>query len=136
MTTTLLYRTAAVLLLLFALGHQLGFRRVDPAWGIDQFVGGLKQTRFEVQGATRTYWGFYAGFGFFVTILLVFSAILAWQLGAMPAELLATLRFLRWAFAACYVLIAIMTWRYFFVAPTVFAVLVAIVLASAAWRSV
>ncbi len=28
-----LYRIAAVLLVLFAAGHTVGFRRVDPRWG-------------------------------------------------------------------------------------------------------
>jgi hypothetical protein len=134
MSTTLLYRVAAVLLLLFAVGHQIGFQQIDPHWGVTQFTDGLKSTHFEVQGATRTYWGFFSGFGFFVTVLLLFSAILAWQLGALPATTLAALRVILWSFAGCYVVIALLTWRYFFVAPVVFAVLVAIALALGAWR--
>ena len=67
-------------------------------------------------------------------VLLLFSAILAWQLGALPATTLATLRVILWSFAACYVVIALLTWRYFFVAPLAFAVLVAIALALAVWR--
>ena len=33
MRASLFYRIAAVLLLLFAAGHTLGFRQSDPAWG-------------------------------------------------------------------------------------------------------
>jgi hypothetical protein len=121
--------------LLFAVGHQAGFRRVDPQWGVTQFTDGLKSTRFQVQGASRTYWGFFSGLGFFVTVLLLFSAILAWQLGGLPAPTLLSLRVILWSFAACYVVLAVVTWRYFFVAPLAFAVLVALSLALAAWRA-
>ena len=134
MSTSLLYRAAAVLLVLFALGHQVGFRQVDPQWGVTQLTDGLKAAHFEVQGSTRTYWEFFSGFGFFVTVLLLFSAILAWQLGGLPASTLATLRVVLWSFAGCYVVIAVLTWRYFFVAPLAFAVLVALALSFAAWR--
>src|SRR5712691_5983974 len=42
MSPALLYRIASVLLVLFAAGHTLGFRRVDPRWGIDATIGALK----------------------------------------------------------------------------------------------
>ena len=135
MSAALLYRVSAVLLLLFAAGHQLGFRTVDPRWGITAQIDGLKSTYFEVQGARRNYWSFFSGFGFFVTVLLLFSAVLAWQLGGLPVMTLASLRLVLWAFAACYVIIAVLTWRYFFTAPLVFSVLVALGLVLAAWRA-
>lgn len=135
MSSAILYRISAVLLLLFAVGHQLGFRKVDPRWGVASLVDGMKSTHFDVQGARRTYWDFFSGFGFFVTVLLVFAAVLAWQLASLPAATLAGLRVVLWAFAACYVIIAVLTWRYFFMAPVVFSVLVAIVLVLAAWRA-
>jgi len=65
---SLLDRVASVLLALFGLAHQLGFRQVDPRWGGDSALGTLKATQFEVQGMTRTYWDFFSGFGLFVTI--------------------------------------------------------------------
>ena len=67
MKAALLYRIASVLLILFALGHTLGFRRVDPRWGVDSIIGALRSTHFDVQGLNRTYWDFYIGFGLFVT---------------------------------------------------------------------
>jgi hypothetical protein len=54
MSPSLLYRIASVLLVLFAAGHTMGFRRVDPRWGIDSVIGTLKSTQFQVQGSTRT----------------------------------------------------------------------------------
>ena len=78
---SLLYRVSSGLLVLFALGHHFGFRRVDPRWGADAVVAAMRGTRFEVQGFSRTYWDFFTGFGLFVTVFLLFSAVLAWQLG-------------------------------------------------------
>lgn len=133
MTPTLVYRVSSVLLLLYATGHQLGFRRVDPKWNADATVTAMKTT-FLVQGRTRSYWDFFSGFGLFCTGLLLFSAILAWQLGGLPPDVLSRLRLVRWAFAACFIALTIMTWRYFFPAPTIFSALVALSLALAAWQ--
>lgn len=135
MSASLLYRIAAVLLLLYALGHTLGFHRVDPRWGVDSYIAGLRTTRFAVQGTQRTYWGFYIGFGLFVTVLLLFAAALAWQLGALPPAVVATMPIATWGFALCFVAATVVTWRYFFVAPIVFSGLVTLCLIFAAWRS-
>ena len=63
MSSVAFYRISAILLVLFAGGHTIGFRRVDPRWGIDAVVSGMQTTRFDVQGLSRTYWGFYVGSG-------------------------------------------------------------------------
>ena len=135
MSPSLLYRVASVLLVLFGLGHQLGFRRVDPRWGVDSAIGALKATQFQVQGMTRTYWDFFSGFGFFVTVLLFFSAILAFQLAGLSKESLRNLSLVTWAFAVSFVVIALLTWRYFFIAPLIFSSLVALCLLMAAWSA-
>jgi len=132
MKPSLLYRIAAVLLVLFAAGHQVGFRRVDPAWNAAAVVHAMQSARFAVQGYERTYWDFFSGFGFFVTVLLLFSAVLAWEFGRMPEETLRELGRARWAFALAYVTIAIITWLHFFLAPDLFATVIAIGLIAAA----
>ncbi len=135
MSPALLYRIASVLLVLFAAGHTLGFRRVDPRWGLDTTIGALKATQFQVQGFTRSYWGFYTGFGLFVTVLLVFAGILAWQLGALPKDTLRTLRVVTWALALSFVAVTFLSWRYFFIAPLVSSGVVAACLLLAAWSA-
>jgi hypothetical protein len=133
MSPAVLYRIASILLVLFAAGHTLGFRRVDPRWGLDATIGALKATQFQVQGFTRSYWGFYTGFGFFVTVLLVFAGILAWQLGALPKDTLRSLRVVTWALALSFVAVTFLSWRYFFIAPVVFSGVIAACLLLAAW---
>ena len=133
MNASLLYRISAVLLVLFALGHTIGFRQVDPNWGADTVVNGMRSVSFKVQNLNRTYWDFFTGFGLFVSIFLLFAAVLAWRFGSMAPERLAAIPVERWSFALCFVLIAGLTWRYFFVAPGIFSTLVALGLVGAAW---
>jgi hypothetical protein len=132
---SVLYRVASVLLVLFGVAHQLGFRSVDPHWGVDSVIGALKTTQFQVQGMTRTYWDFFSGFGFFITVLLFFAAILAFQLARLSKDTLRSLGLVTWAFALAFVVIALITWRYIFPAPLAFASLVALCLLLAAWSA-
>jgi hypothetical protein len=130
-----LYRTAAVLLVLFAGGHQLGFRQVDPSWSAGQVVTLMQSTHFTVQGFSRSYWEFFSGFGFFSTVFLLFSALLAWELARVPREVMGAMTRIRWAFALCYLIIAVLMWTNFFAGPIVFSVLIALCLLLAAWKS-
>jgi hypothetical protein len=130
-----LYRIAAVLLLLFAVGHTLGFRKIDPKWGVDSLVASMRTVHFDAQGFSRSYWDFYTGFGLFVSVFILFAAFLAWQLGGLSAQTLAGMRGIAWAFALCFVAVTVLSWRYFFVAPVIFSGAVTICLLAAAWRS-
>jgi hypothetical protein len=132
MMPVILYRVSAVVLLLFAAGHQFGFRQVDPQWKADTTVAAMRDVRFPVQGFQRTYWEFFSGFGFFVTMLLLFSAVFAWQVGGLSPDVRRTLAPVLWAFAITYVVIAALTWRYFFMAPGILATIVALLLTVAA----
>lgn len=134
MSPSLLYRIASVLLVLFAAGHTMGFRRVDPRWGIDSVIGALKSTPFQVQGLTRTYWDFYSGFGLFVTLLLLFTAVLSWELGRLANETLRSLTVVGWALALCFAGVTFLSWRYFFVAPLIFSAIVTAVMLLAAFQ--
>jgi hypothetical protein len=86
MKAPILYRISSVLLLLFAVGHTLGFRQSDPTWGVDTLLGSMRSIHFDVQGFTRTYWDLFVAAGFSVGVFYLFAAVLAWQLGGLPAE--------------------------------------------------
>lgn len=125
-----------MLLLLYAIGHTLGFARVDPRWGVDAPLSQLKTITFAAQGTPgRTYWGFYLGFGYFCSVLLLFAALFAWQLGALPHEVLRELQFISWCFAGAFVVVTAITWKYFFTAPLAFSTVITAGLALAAWRA-
>ena len=135
MKASLFYRIAAVLLLLFAVGHTLGFRQSDPQWGVDALTGSMRSIHFNIQGFSRSYWDFFVGFGLFVTVFLLFAALLAWQLGGLTAEALARLRGIAWALVLCFAGIAVLSWRYFFIVPLAFSIAITVCLTAAAWLS-
>jgi hypothetical protein len=135
MKASLFYRIAVVLLLLFAAGHTLGFRGNNPAWGVDTVLGTMQSIHFDAQGFSRTYWDFFSAFGFFFSVFLLFSAVLAWQLSNVPAETSAGTRGMAWAFALCFVAITAVSWRYAFTTPIVFSILITVCLIAAAWLS-
>jgi hypothetical protein len=130
-----LYRVASVLLLLFALGHTLGFRQTDPQWGVETLIGSMRSIHFNIQGFNRSYWDFFVGFGLFVTVFLLFAAVLAWQLSGLPAETLSSMRGSAWALAVCFVAVAILSCMYFFIVPIVLSILISACLVTAAWLS-
>src|ERR1051326_379665 len=96
MKAPILYRIAAVLLLLFAAGHTLGFRQTDPSWGAEGVLATMRSVRFDVQGSSRTYWDLFLAAGYVVGVLYLFAAILAWQLAGLPAATLASMRCPTW----------------------------------------
>src|SRR6266576_872910 len=122
------YRIAAVLLLLFAIGHTLAFRQSDPTWGVDALLGSMRSIRFDVQGFNRTHLHGLVAAGFCGGVFYLFAAILAGQLGGLPAATLARMRGTRWAFALCFAAITVVSWRYLFVLPIAFSILITLFL--------
>jgi hypothetical protein len=126
-----LYRVASILLVLFAIGHTLGFSHVDPKWGVDSTVRAMQSIHFDVQGFERTYWDFYLGFGLFVSVLMLFAAVLAWDLGGLPNEVLSSMAITRWGLSASFAIVVCLTLRYFFLVPLTFAILIFLCLLAA-----
>ncbi len=135
MKASVFYRTAAGLILLFDIGHTLGFRQSDPTWGVDTLLSSMRSIHFEVQGFSRTYWDLFVGAGLFVSVFLLFAAVLAWQLGGLSAETLARMRPTAWALALCFVALTILSFKYLFLGPIVFSLLITVCLVVAAWLS-
>jgi hypothetical protein len=135
MKAPIFYRIAAVLLLLFAAGHTLGFRQSDPTWGVDTLLVSMRSIHFDLQGFSRTYWDLFVAAGFSVGVFYFFAAALAWELGGLPAETLAVMRVTVWALALCFAAITVLSWRYLFIVPIVFSMAITMCLTAAAWLS-
>ena len=135
MKASLFYRIAAVLILLFDIGHTVGFLQHDPEWKVDSLIGSMKSIHFDIQGFSRSYWDFFVGFGLFVTVFLLLAAVVAWQLGRLDAETLARVRGIGWSLALCFVVLTFLSFRYFFVLPLIFSIVIAVCLMLAAWLS-
>ncbi len=66
-------------------------------------------------------------------VFLLFSAILAWQLGGLPAETLARMRGIAWAFALCFAAITVVSVMYLFIIPIAFSAVITVCLSVGAW---
>jgi hypothetical protein len=124
---------AAVLLLLFAIGHTLGFSQSDPHWGVDALLTSMRSLHFNVQGFNRTLWDFFLAAGFSVGALYLFAAVLAWQMGGLPSQTLVQLRGLGWLFALTFGFITLLSLRYLFIIPIAFSAAITVCLTAAAW---
>jgi hypothetical protein len=132
MKASLLYRIASVLLLLFAIGHTLGFRQTNPAWGVASLIDLMRSIHFDAQGFNRTYWDFFSAFGLFFSVFLLFAAVLAWQLGGLPAETLERVRSIAWALAICFAAVTALSFKYAFTTPIIFSSMITVCLIAAA----
>ncbi len=95
----------------------------------------MRSIHFDVQGFSRTYWDLFVAAGFSVGVLYLFAAVLAWQLGGLPAETLARQRGTAWALALCFAAVTVLSWTNFFIIPVVFSIVVTVCLVAAAWLS-
>lgn len=135
MKASLLYRVAAVLLILFAAGHLLGFSQVDPQWHADGLVQSMRSLHFDAMGSSRSYWDFFLASGISVGLFYLMTALLAWQMAGLSGEAHQQMRIVAWAFAACFAGIAVVSWLYLFVIPIAFSVAITLCLTAAAWLS-
>lgn len=134
MTPKVLYRVAAALLAIFAALHTLSFAQVDPAWNVGGLVAQVREARFLVMGQSRSYADFYLGHGLSVTVWQLVAAVIAWQLGGLPAPARAQLGLVRWGLVLAMAAITGLSWRYFFAAPLGFSIVITLCLALAAGR--
>lgn len=135
MSPKLLYRIAAVALVLFAAGHTMGFLTFRPASSEAVAVlAAMRNVHFDFNGAPRTYSDFYTGFGLMVTVYLLFCGLLAWHLGGLAARRPEAIGWLAWIFAAAQLACLVLCIQYFFIVPTVFSAVIVVCLLGAAWR--
>jgi hypothetical protein len=136
MKATLLYRIAAVLLILFATAHTIGFLSFTPSTQEGVAVRDAMNTvHFQVRNHTYTYGNFYRGFGLFVSAYLFFSAFLAWQLGSLAVKYPQAVRPLGWMLCTVQVASLILSAMYFSAPPVISSALVAACLGWAARRT-
>ncbi len=133
MRASIVYKAAAVLLVLFAIGHTLGFSQADPTWKADALVAAMRSTHFNADGFQRSFWDLYLALGYVVGLLYLFAAVLAWQLSGLPAPALSRMRATAWAFALAFAGISVLSWRYLFLLPLGFSLAVTLCLTLAAW---
>jgi hypothetical protein len=136
MKPSVFYRIASILLVLFAIGHTLGFRQNNPEWGVGTVIGTMQSIHVNAQGFTRTYWDFFTAFGLFFSVFLLLAAVLAWQLGDVRRPDFGDFaRRTAWTLALGFAVVTALSWRYAFTTPIVFSAVITVCLVAAAWLS-
>jgi hypothetical protein len=80
------YRTASLIILLYCVLHSYGALISTPHFGAasDAVADSMRSVTFRAQGFTDSWYGFYLGFGWFVSVLFVLSAGQLWIIGGRP----------------------------------------------------
>lgn len=125
-----LLRTACVLTLVHALlnafaGLLSGTSKSQEEAAV---LGAMKALRFDAMGSMRTYWDFYFGYGVFLTANLMLLSAVMWQLAALAETAPGSAR--RFIVSLCigFLVFAALSSLYFFVAPVVIELFIAVLL--------
>lgn len=126
------YRVAAVVLALYFAGHTFGAVLNTPAFGpeSDHVVSAMKSVHLSAEGSLVTWYGFYRGFGAFVSVFFVLSMVLSWFLGTLPAGRRCELSVISWSLLASHAAGTAIAFTWFFPIPIVFSSTVTLLLAA------
>jgi len=124
------FRIATYLLAVTFVGHTAGGMLSQKSLGpaSDAVFASMKAVHFNFNGADATWYGFWFGFGLTLSVMLLFSAILAWQLDKVPPDGWPLVSVIAWAFAASQLASAILAFKYFFLGPAILSLAVAVLL--------
>jgi hypothetical protein len=77
------YRTASLILIVYCVLHSYGALIATPAFGqsSDAVLASMRAVHFSAQGFNDSWYGFYLGFGWFVSVFLASSAAQLWIIG-------------------------------------------------------
>lgn len=125
-----LLRTASVLTLVHALLNAFAGLLSGTSKAQDEtaVLGAMKALHFDAMGSMRTYWDFYFGFGVFLTANLILLSAVMWQLAALAETAPGSARTFIALLCIGFLVFAALSSLYFFVAPVVIEVIIAVVL--------
>jgi hypothetical protein len=127
MKSTVFLRIASVLTLIHSALHTIGgvFGKAESGAAQDA-VTAMQSNHFQVMGLIRSYADFYRGLGLAVTIFLAAEAIVFWQLGSLAKDDALRLRPILATLLIAYLALAINSYLYFFFAPVIVEILIAL----------
>jgi hypothetical protein len=129
MRTVLFLRIASVLTLVHAVLHTIGGVFGGAAPGAQQAaVTAMQINQFQVMGVTRTFWDFYMGLGLAGSVSMTVEAVVFWQLGSLAKTDALRLRPILATFLIGFLGVAVVSYRYFFVAPVITEILIVLCL--------
>lgn len=129
--TMLWLRVASGISLLFTAGHTLGGLKLWSPTGDNEVLRQMTAVHFDVQGVSRSYFDFFMGFGWSLSVAMVLQTVLLWQLASTARTNPAAVRPMIAVFAAATVASGVIAWRFIFPVPALFSAALFIPLAVA-----
>jgi hypothetical protein len=136
MTTRLMLRIAALISLLFTVGHSLGGLQKWSPTPDNAVLEAMTDVHFRMLGVSRSYLDLYLGLGWTVSVFMLLQTVLLWQLASLAGTNGAQVRPMIVPFAVAALVTFILAALFIFPVPAAFsaALLVALVLAWLARR--
>jgi hypothetical protein len=128
MKPSLLLKIASVLTFLHAVGHTIGGVLGKPRNGAEEIavIETMKSHSFNVMGSMKSYWDFFFGYGIDASVTMLVTAIVFWQLGTIVKIGSMAVRPIILVLGLQFLVTAAVAWRYFFIAPAVMEIVIAI----------
>lgn len=125
-----LLKAASMVALLQGIAHGGLVLTAKPSHGPREaaLIDAMQSQHFDFLGWSRTYWGFYLGYGLMVAFVCVIEAALFWQLARLARSSPAAARPVAGLFCLANVGFALIVWRFFFFVPIVPDLLIAALL--------
>ncbi|WP_372786723.1 hypothetical protein [Phenylobacterium sp.] len=111
-------RFAAVVSLLLALAHTVGFTKTKAGAQLT-IRRAMEAAPFDLAGSTRTYWDLYVGFGLIISALMLAQAAVLWWLAGQESRHPGESRGLVAVLFLANLAVLGLDWRYLFGAPLV-----------------
>jgi hypothetical protein len=126
-------RSASVLTFIHCVLHTIGGVFGKPRNGTEEILvqDTMKLHVFNVMGSMRSYWDFNLGYGLTLTLTLLVESLLFWHLATLTKTNAAWTRPIVALFFFNFFVMALVSWRYFFIAPAITEFLIAACLSAA-----
>ena len=128
-----LLRVASVLSSLLAAGHTLGARKGWSPWGETDALRAMRSQPMEIAGVRRTFFDFYLGFGFTISVYLLLQAVLLWLLADLARTEPSRARPFVAAIFAASLASTLVACQFIFAVPAVSSGAITLALAAALW---
>lgn len=131
MTRTPLLRIASAISLLFTAGHSMGGLKKWSPMGENEVLRSMATVHFDTMGVSRSYFDFFMGFGWSISVSMLLQTVLLWQMASLARNNAANVRPMIAAFALATLASGTIAWRFIFPVPALFCLVLLAVLVAA-----
>ena len=124
---TISLRVASVLTFIHCIAHTVRGVLSAPAHGEAEIavIETMKSHSFSFGGFSRTYWDFHLGYGWFLSFILLVDGLLFWYLAGVCKTDSIVIRPVVALFAFNFLMMAIVSWKFFALGPVIIELLIA-----------